>query len=64
MIVRHIPSKWKKWILLFLLLVFVGFPFVVNVEESYSVTFLFQAFLFITNSQGWNLVAGYSGTDL
>jgi len=61
MITRYIPKAWRMWILLGLLLFSVGFPLAVNVEESYAVTFLFQAFLFVTISQGWNLVAGYGG---
>lgn len=61
MIAKHVPQNWKTPSLWILLLLFAGYPFMVNVEESYSITFLFQAFLFITISQGWNLVAGYSG---
>ena len=40
---------------------FILFPFIVNPEESYLVYFLFLTFLYIALSQGWNLVAGYTG---
>jgi branched-chain amino acid transport system permease protein len=50
-----------KGLLPVLLAGFLVFPLMVEVEESYTITFLFQAFLFVTISQGWNLVAGYSG---
>ena len=50
-----------KGLLPVLLVGFLIFPLTVQVEESYTITFLFQAFLFVTISQGWNLVAGYSG---
>ncbi|MBN2124254.1 MAG: branched-chain amino acid ABC transporter permease [Deltaproteobacteria bacterium] len=54
-------SQWTKIVLLALLVGFLVFPLTVEVEESYTITFLFQAFLFIAISQGWNLVAGYAG---
>lgn len=41
------------------LLVFV--PFVSDSEKSYLVFFLFLTFCHIVLSQGWNLVAGYTG---
>lgn len=44
-----------------LLLGFLVYPLMVDVEASYTITFLFQAFLFIIIAQGWNLVAGYGG---
>lgn len=37
------------------------YPLMVDVEMSYTITFLFQAFLFIVIAQGWNLVAGFGG---
>lgn len=40
---------------------FALFPLMVDVEASYAITFLFQAFLFIIIAQGWNLVAGFCG---
>jgi branched-chain amino acid transport system permease protein len=37
-------------------------PFLVpDMESSYLIYVLFQAFLFLTLAQGWNLVAGYTG---
>ncbi len=44
-----------------LLILFIVFPFTVEVEFSYTISFLFQAFLYVTIAQGWNLVAGYGG---
>jgi branched-chain amino acid transport system permease protein len=44
-----------------LLFFFIVFPFTVEVEFSYTISFLFHAFLYVTISQGWNLVAGYGG---
>lgn len=37
------------------------YPLLVDVEASYGVTFLFQAFLYVTIAQSWNLIAGYTG---
>lgn len=55
-------QSWPvKGTLLALLAFSVVFPLAVNVEESYAITFLFQAFLLVAISQGWNLVAGYAG---
>lgn len=39
----------------------VVFPFMVNVEESYLVYFLFLTFIYVVLAQGWNLLAGYTG---
>lgn len=36
-------------------------PLVINTETSYFVYFLFLSFTYITITQGWNLVAGYTG---
>ncbi len=53
--------KWK-WLGSIILLAFlVIFPMTVNVESSYAITFLFQAFLYVTIAQAWNLIAGYTG---
>lgn len=46
-------------LLITLLLVFV--PFVSDSEKSYLVFFLFLTFCHIVLTQGWNLVAGYTG---
>ncbi|MFC1863949.1 branched-chain amino acid ABC transporter permease [Thermodesulfobacteriota bacterium] len=54
-------QRWVKIIIAILFLAILVFPLLVEVEESYTITFLFQAFLFVAISQGWNLVAGYSG---
>lgn len=40
---------------------FLLLPVFVDVESSFIITFLFQSFLLIMISQGWNLVAGYAG---
>lgn len=36
-------------------------PFFINVDTSYFAYYLFLVFCYITISQGWNLVAGYTG---
>jgi len=36
-------------------------PFVVDVEGSFLIYFLFITFIYVTLAQGWNLVAGYAG---
>jgi branched-chain amino acid transport system permease protein len=36
-------------------------PFVLDVDRSYLVFFLFLTFCYVILSQGWNLVAGYTG---
>jgi len=36
-------------------------PFVINTETSYFVYFLFLSFTYIIITQGWNVVAGYTG---
>lgn len=54
-------SRWMKAFYGVLLIVFIVFPFTVDVEFSYTITFLFQAFLYVAIAQGWNLVAGYGG---
>ena len=54
-------SMWMKIISVILLLGFLVYPLMVDVEASYTITFLFQAFLFIIIAQGWNLVAGFGG---
>ena len=54
-------QRWVKIVLAVLFLIILIFPLLVEVEESYTITFLFQAFLFVAISQGWNLVAGYTG---
>jgi branched-chain amino acid transport system permease protein len=54
-------SWWMKAFYGLLLIVFLVFPLTVEVEFSYTISFLFQAFLYVTIAQGWNLVAGYGG---
>ncbi|MBI5604093.1 MAG: branched-chain amino acid ABC transporter permease [Deltaproteobacteria bacterium] len=39
----------------------ISYPYLVNPEESYLISFLFLTFLYVTLAQGWNLVAGYTG---
>lgn len=52
--------KRVLWLLLPLAL-FVSLPFLLDVEQSFVIYFLFITFLYITLAQGWNLVAGYAG---
>jgi len=40
---------------------FVAIPFLIDVDTSYIGFFLFLSFCYIIISQGWNLVAGYTG---
>jgi branched-chain amino acid transport system permease protein len=60
---RTSQNKWVPWgfgispVLVFLLL----YPYLVNPEESYLISFLFSTFLFVALAQGWNLVAGFTG---
>jgi branched-chain amino acid transport system permease protein len=55
--------KDKNPILITILVViaFAGVPFVVDVDKSYFVFFLFLSFCHIVIAQGWNFVAGYTG---
>jgi len=49
-------------ILIAIVVVFlVGVPFVLDVDESYFVFFLFLTFVHIIISQAWNIVGGYTG---
>jgi branched-chain amino acid transport system permease protein len=48
-------------IVLLVTLVLVFVPFFSDSEKSYVVYFLFLTFCYIVLSQGWNLVAGYTG---
>jgi len=43
------------------LMAFVAIPFLIDVDTSYIGFFLFLSFCYIIISQGWNLVAGYTG---
>jgi branched-chain amino acid transport system permease protein len=40
---------------------FFIYPFLVDSETSYSIYFLYMAFLYVTVAQGWNLAAGFTG---
>jgi branched-chain amino acid transport system permease protein len=54
----------KKFSILITTLVVIAFacvPFFLDVNKSYFVFFLFLTFCHIVISQGWNLVAGYTG---
>ena len=55
--------KDKRSIIIGLLVtvVFAGVPFLIDVDTSYFVYYLFLVFCYITVAQGWNLVAGYTG---
>ncbi len=62
----NFPSKIKKngiylLIVVLLIIAFGTLPFYVDVETSYFAYYLFIVFFYITISQGWNLVAGYTG---
>ena len=39
----------------------VGVPFILDVDESYFVFFLFLTFVHVIISQAWNIVGGYTG---
>lgn len=55
-------NKWVKATAVSLLLIVLAIvPFIVDVETSYMITFLFHAFLYVAISQSWNLIAGYTG---
>jgi branched-chain amino acid transport system permease protein len=53
----------KKSILisLFVVIAFACVPFVLDVDKSYFVFFLFLSFCHVTITQAWNLVGGYTG---
>jgi branched-chain amino acid transport system permease protein len=46
---------------LVVVIAFAALPLYVDVERSYYAYFIFLTFIYITVSQGWNLVAGYAG---
>ncbi len=48
-------------IALVIVLALVFVPFVSDSEKSYLIFFLFLTFCHIVLTQGWNLVAGYTG---
>lgn len=54
-------SLYTAIVLIVVVIGFALFPLMVDVEASYAITFLFQAFLYIIIAQGWNLVAGFGG---
>jgi len=47
--------------LVIVILAFAVVPFLVDTESSFIVYFLFMAFCYITITQAWNFVAGYTG---
>jgi branched-chain amino acid transport system permease protein len=53
----------KRSILISVLVViaFACVPFVLDVDKSYFVFFLFLSFCYVTITQAWNLVGGYTG---
>jgi branched-chain amino acid transport system permease protein len=55
--------KDKRSIIIFVLVTaaFAGLPLLIDVETSYFAYYLFLVFCYIAVSQGWNLVAGYTG---
>jgi len=57
-------KKMNKKQLLFstiILAACAAIPFVFDPETSYIVYFLFMAFMYVTLTQAWNIVAGYAG---
>jgi len=44
-----------------ILAVCIAVPFIFDPETSYVVYFLFMAFMYVTLTQAWNIVAGYTG---
>jgi branched-chain amino acid transport system permease protein len=63
---RLFVSKQKMGFLfgLILLVFFLIYPFLVDVEASYLVYFFYTTFIYVALAQGWNLVAGYAGQVL
>ncbi len=61
----EIYKKGKQYTnIIIIILVLIGFgilPFYIDVDASYFVYYLFICFCYIIISQGWNLVAGYTG---
>ena len=56
-------SRYKKQSILWLLIAaaLAAVPLVLDAETSYVVFLLFSAFIYVTLTQAWNLVAGYTG---
>jgi branched-chain amino acid transport system permease protein len=48
-------------IAILLMIAFSTVPFFINVDTSYFAYYLFLVFCYIAVSQGWNLIAGYTG---
>jgi branched-chain amino acid transport system permease protein len=63
--IKDYAAKDRRYIgiivILVLVLAFALLPVFINVETSYFIYFLFLTFIYVTVSQGWNLVAGYAG---
>jgi branched-chain amino acid transport system permease protein len=54
--------RYTRAIIGFVVIAFLAaLPLFIDVETSYFAYFLFLTFIYITVSQGWNLVAGYAG---
>ena len=54
----------QKSILILIVIAIVALivvPFVIDVDKSYFVFFLFMSFIYVIISQGWNIVGGYTG---
>ncbi len=56
---KYSKIAWGSGLLL--LCFFVVLPLLVDTEDSYLVYFLFSTFIYVSMTQGWNLVAGYAG---
>lgn len=61
-----IPSHFKRShlnivITVLVIIVFGTIPFYIDVDNSFFAYYLFICFCYIALSQGWNLVAGYTG---
>jgi ABC-type branched-subunit amino acid transport system permease subunit len=48
-------------IIALVIIAFGAVPFYMDVDTSFTVYYLFICFIYIVLSQGWNLVAGYTG---
>lgn len=54
-------EKYPLVLIAVIVVFLIGVPFVLDVDESYFVFFLFLTFVHIIVSQGWNIVGGYTG---
>jgi branched-subunit amino acid ABC-type transport system permease component len=57
----YITPKVRLLISCMIILVFCIVPLVFDPENNYIVYLLYLAFIYVAMSQGWNLIAGYTG---